>query len=106
LVKYRKNSCYQSFSLSCSPSHFTQEDRQKWKGACHKGDSVSSKFSQLIHQQHPHPNIWHLAQAKISICAPALGKDIKIALCKGWLNPERRSSKAIQRNQRWQAAAS
>jgi hypothetical protein len=29
LVKYRKNSCYQSFSLSCSPSHFTQEDRQK-----------------------------------------------------------------------------
>lgn len=57
------------------------------------------KFSQFTWQQCPHPTcgIWH--RPEFPACAPALGDDIKIALCKGWLYPERRDPRAAQKNQ-------
>lgn len=64
------------------------------------------KFSRFIWQKHPHPPVgtWH--RPEFPACVPALGEDIKIALCKGWLKPERRAPKATQKNQEVVAASS
>lgn len=76
------------------------------KTAATKVISCPLKFSQFTWQQHPHLPLGIWQRTELPACAPALGDDIKIALCKGWLSPERSAPKATQKNQGVVAAPS